>query len=77
MIPEALSWLACEMEFLVSKRCYSKDTECQSKFEMPENTQLSERCCTGDPALHPGAFNPKSAIRLLFDSLVFAKLISL
>lgn len=77
MIPEALPWLACETEFLVSKRCYSKDPECQSKFEMPEDTQLSERCCTGDPALHQGTFNPKSAIRLLFDSLVFANLISL
>lgn len=52
MIPEALPWLACETEFLVSKRCYSKDPERQSKFEMPEDTQLSERCCTGDPALH-------------------------
>jgi hypothetical protein len=74
MIPEVLPRLACETEFLVPKRCYNKDTEFLPKFEMPENTQLSERGCIGDPALHQGAFNSKSDIRLLFDDLACSKL---
>lgn len=67
MIPEALPWLASEAGLLVPKRCCSKDPVCHSKLEVPEGPQLPERCRFGDSTLYKGAFNSKSAIRLLFN----------
>jgi len=71
MISEALSWLASEAGLLVPKRCCSKDPVCYSKLEVSEGSQLPERCCFGDSMLYKGAFNSESAIRLLFNYLMF------
>ena len=65
MIPEALPWLVCETGLLVPKRRCSKDPEYHSEHGMPEGSQLSERCCIGDPAFYQGALSSESAIRLL------------